>query len=93
MFVIVAPGSLKHPSLDLSLGLNLRFVNSSRMLGLHAGCGAYLKKKFIIIHLKFLLTALLLAAASMVPPINSHYGIVVIDFSCTFGTIVTNYGP
>ena len=31
------------PSLDLSSGLDLRVVSSSAALGLHSGCGAYLK--------------------------------------------------
>ena len=46
---------------------------------------------FVVIHLKFLLAALLWLAAPVVARINPHYTIAITEFSCTFDVIITNY--
>ena len=38
-------GSVKHPTLDLSSGLDLRVLSSGPCVGLHAGRAAYLREK------------------------------------------------
>jgi len=43
-----APQSVKHPTLDLSSGLDLRVVESRPHMGFHAGCGAHIHICFFL---------------------------------------------